>query len=86
VVEAMACGTPVVASGAGAIPELLDGGRAGTIVAAGDVEGLRAAVVELLADPARREEMGAAGRALCEERFDAGRQGAEILTRVASLR
>jgi glycosyltransferase involved in cell wall biosynthesis len=85
VLEAMATATPVVASGVGAIPELLDGERAGVIVPAGDVAALRAAVTGLLGDPDRRAELGARGRALAEERYDARRQSAAILERVAAV-
>jgi glycosyltransferase involved in cell wall biosynthesis len=85
VLEAMACATPVVATGLGAIPELLDGGGAGVIVPVGDVAALRAAVTGLLDDPGRRAELGARGRALAEERYDARRQRAAILERVASV-
>jgi glycosyltransferase involved in cell wall biosynthesis len=85
VAEAMACGTPVVASEVGAIAELLDGGRAGVLVRPGDVDGLRATLVELLGDADRRAALGAHGRARCEERYDARRQGAEILARLAGL-
>ena len=85
VLEAMACATPVVASGVGAIPEMLDGERAGVIVPVGDVAALRAALTGLLGDPDRRTELGAHGRGLAEERYDARRQSAAILERVASV-
>src|SRR5439155_16963685 len=71
IVEAMACGTPVVASDGAAIGELLAGEQAGALVRPGDVAGLRAALVALLGDPARRAELGAHGRARCEARYDA---------------
>ncbi|MEJ3656801.1 glycogen synthase [Actinomycetes bacterium KLBMP 9759] len=66
--EAMACGTAVVASDVGGIPEVVDDGRTGLLVHyAEDDErsfrsGLAEAVNGLLADPARAEAMGTAGR------------------------
>ncbi|MDN5860201.1 MAG: glycogen synthase [Pseudonocardia sp.] len=66
--EAMGCGTAVVASDVGGIPEVVDDGRTGLLVPYDDhaVEefeaGLAAAVNELLTDPPRAEAMGVAGR------------------------
>ncbi|MGH2950136.1 MAG: glycosyltransferase family 4 protein, partial [Solirubrobacteraceae bacterium] len=50
VVEAMACGAAVVATDVGAMRDLLDDGRAGRLVRAGDPRGLRAAVLALTAN------------------------------------
>jgi glycosyltransferase involved in cell wall biosynthesis len=60
--EAMWAGSPVVASYVGALPHVLDGGRAGVLVPSGDPLALRAAVVELLHDPDRRAALTASGR------------------------
>ena len=69
-VEAMACGTPLVVSRAGAIPEVVGpDGECADLVTPGDVEGLAHALGALLDDPARRARMGAAGRVRALERF-----------------
>lgn len=62
-VEAMASGTPIVASRAGALPEVLGpDGECADLVAPGDVDGLTAALGRLLDSPERRHRLGAAGR------------------------
>ena len=61
VLEAMACGTPVVASNASSLPEVV--GEAGLLVAPRDAEGLAEAMRRLLTDAALREELQARGRA-----------------------
>lgn len=60
--EAMAAGTPVVASDLDAFSRVLDDGKAGVLVPAGSPEALAAALVGLLDDPARRSALAAAGR------------------------
>ncbi len=60
VLEAMASGTPVVASDYGAIPELV--GDAGLTVPCGDVDETASALLKILRDPALSARMGAAGR------------------------
>jgi glycosyltransferase involved in cell wall biosynthesis len=58
--EAMAAGTPVVASDVGGLRDLVDG--SGCLVAAGDADGLARVVDTLLADPGRRAQASRAGR------------------------
>jgi glycosyltransferase involved in cell wall biosynthesis len=58
--EAMALGVPVVATAAGALPEVV--GPAAELVGPGDAEGLAAALEQVLADPDRRAALVRAGR------------------------
>ena len=51
--EAMACGSPVVASRAGGLPEVVDDGVNGILEPVGSVEAMGRRAVELLRDPAR---------------------------------
>jgi glycosyltransferase involved in cell wall biosynthesis len=60
-VEAMACGTPLVTTDAGALPEVV-GSQAGLRVRAGDVDELTAALRLVLENPALQEQLGRAGR------------------------
>src|SRR6185437_10542396 len=59
--EAMACGTPVVATTAGAFPETIADGETGVLVPPADARALADAIEALLSDAGRRAAMGAAG-------------------------
>jgi glycosyltransferase involved in cell wall biosynthesis len=60
--EAMALRKPVVATRVGGVPELVRDGIDGILIDPGDLKGMAMAIVKLLADPALRSLMGAAGR------------------------
>jgi glycosyltransferase involved in cell wall biosynthesis len=60
-IEAMACGTPLVTTDAGALPEVV-GSKAGLRVPAGDVGELTAALQLVLDSPSLGEQLGRAGR------------------------
>ncbi|HEY3570211.1 MAG TPA: glycosyltransferase [Thermoanaerobaculia bacterium] len=66
ILEAMASGLPVVASGISGIPLAVEDGRTGRLVPEKDPEALLAALRELLADPARMRGMGESGRRKAE--------------------
>jgi len=60
--EAGAHGLPVVAHDIGGVPEAVLHNQTGLLVAPGDTAGLTAAFAQLIADPALRQQLGAAGR------------------------
>ena len=74
--EAMACGTPVIASRRGALPEVV--GDAGLLVDAEDVRALSAALGRLLATPDARTELAARGLARARE-FAAERTAGRVV-------
>lgn len=65
--EAMACGTPVVATDTGALPEVV--GEQGVLVPPGDADRLAEAVLALLEDPRRRSELSRRGRRRMQRHF-----------------
>jgi len=67
--EAAACGVPIVATRAGGIPEIVKDAVNGRVIEPGDSAALASAIVDLLDDPARRRELGQAGRRLVLARF-----------------
>jgi glycosyltransferase involved in cell wall biosynthesis len=60
--EAMAAARPVIASAIGGLADIVEDGVTGVLVQPGDPLALRASILQLLADPRRREAMGLAGR------------------------
>jgi glycosyltransferase involved in cell wall biosynthesis len=70
VIEAMACGLPVVATRVGSVAELVDDGRTGFVVAPLDVDSIARRTISLLQDPQRRHAMGRAARREAVTRFD----------------
>src|SRR5581483_2306222 len=69
-VEALASGTPVVTTDVAGAPDTVQDGISGRVVPVGDAGALAAALLDLLADPARARTMGEAGRRHVLERFD----------------
>jgi glycosyltransferase involved in cell wall biosynthesis len=69
-IEAAACAKAVVASDVGGVSEIVDHRRTGLLIPPRDGRALATAIVQLLADPDRRREMGEAGRRLAEAQFD----------------
>lgn len=65
--EAMACGKPVVASNVGGIPFVVEDGKTGLLFESGNVEELAEKIIMLLRDEELREKMGEAGRERAKE-------------------
>jgi len=80
ILEAMAVGTPVIASALSGIPEVVVPERTGLLVEPGDEPALADALERLLCDGALRQRLGAAGRALVLERFDVERNVGRLAT------
>ena len=69
ILEAMACGLPVVATDVGGNAELVDAGRTGRLVPSGDVDSMAEALVHMATEPTVARAMGAAGRQRTEQCF-----------------
>lgn len=70
-VEALACGTPVVAFRTGGLPDYVFPGETGLLAEVGDAEDLARQITWLLQRPEDRQRMGQAGRALIEREYAA---------------
>lgn len=77
VVEAMACACPVVVTDVGGLPEVVDDGSTGYIVARDDAVALAERIITLLQDEGLRQQMGLAGVQRYRQRFTAARMAAE---------
>jgi glycosyltransferase involved in cell wall biosynthesis len=73
ILEAMACGLPVIASRVGANANLVAEDATGCIVRAADSEALARAMLAYFEAPARAQAHGRAGRARVEQRFSLDR-------------
>jgi len=80
--EAMACGLPVVSTSTGGIPELLGRG-AGIMVPAADPQALAEALESLSLDPELRSQLGAKGRRRIEESFCVERTTHELIASIS---
>jgi glycosyltransferase involved in cell wall biosynthesis len=77
--DAMACGKPIVATTAGGIPEVVVDGETGFLVPPRDHRAMAEALVKLLKDPELRKKMGHAGLARARRKFSADRMVQETL-------
>jgi len=89
VIEAIACGLPVVATRVGAIPEMVTDGVNGLLVPAREPRALAEAIGALVSYPGRRHPMGHRSRVLAKQAYDAdqnNRRIFELMKRVAANR
>lgn len=88
VLEAMACGKPVIASNVAALPELVKAGVNGMLCNDGDVAGFIAATRSLAADRGKCRAFGAASRMLALDfsEADAMRQYLSLITKLCGTR
>ena len=83
--DAMAIGQAIVATRAGGIPEVVIHDQTGVLVPTRDAQALAASIVTLLGDPARRAELGAAGRERVRASFSVERMVQATLDAYARL-
>jgi glycosyltransferase involved in cell wall biosynthesis len=69
VAQALAVGTPVVATATGGIPELIRDGKTGRLVPPADPHALAEAILSMLRDPDGARRLARAGQALVRERY-----------------
>ena len=67
--EAMACGLPVIASKIGGVVDVVEDGKSGILVEPGDISGLSTAMIRLLKDDGLRQRLGAEARKRIVEGF-----------------
>ncbi len=75
--EAMACGKAVLATAVGGVPDVIDSGTNGILVAAGDMTAFASSLLGLIEDPGRREALGTRARVDVLRRFDIARTAAQ---------
>lgn len=71
--EALSCGTPVIATRVGGVPEIVKDGENGFLVKPGDSEELASAIDRLMGDPVLQRKMGEEGAKIVLEKFSWGK-------------
>jgi len=86
VMEAQACGLPVVASDVGGLPNLIEHGKTGLLVPSQDSDALAEAILDLLNDRKKALALGRAAREFIEQNFSAQTMGAKTIAVYEKLR
>ena len=81
IIEAMACGTPIISSGVGAIPEILDNGKCGVIIPPQDSNAVKEAIQALIGDEERKASLSIVSK----ERVKAEYSVASVWKQLASV-
>jgi glycosyltransferase involved in cell wall biosynthesis len=76
--EAMAARLPIIASAVGGIPEMIEDGKNGLLVPAGQVDALSAACMRLLSNSDEAGSMGDKGRSVADQKFNIRRQAEQL--------
>lgn len=77
--EAMACGLPVVATRVGGVPEIVRHGENGFLVQPGDVDAIARYISTLAESRALRQKVGIAGRSIVSEKYSPAQLAHELL-------
>ena len=85
IVEAMLCGTPVVATQAGGAQELIESGRTGWLVAPGNAIDLAATINNCIAQPEQSAKMAQAANLQAIQRFDVAFINQQIAQKLSKL-
>ena len=75
VMEAMACGVPVLSCAVGGVPDMITDGEHGRLVPGEDSNALAEALIQIVCDPSPLDQWGRNGRAKCEAAYPLRRQG-----------
>lgn len=81
VMEALACGLPVVATNVGGIPDIVIHNQTGLLVNKGDVQGLAEAIISLLMKPVECDRLSQTAQLYANKHFD-GERSADSLVRL----
>jgi glycosyltransferase involved in cell wall biosynthesis len=79
VMEALACGLPVVATRVGGIPDIVEDNKSGILVDNGDVKGLAEALLRLLHDSESRLRMGQAAYCFARRYLDSRKSATRLV-------